>query len=354
MRSTIRTRLAPLALGITLLGVLAPAQNQVPASGAGAVGKPAVAADLKPRAILIGASVTAGFACGPQLASNTQGGSAREVSERFLGIELTEEEFLRRAKGIALRSVLTTSYRAAKVRLYEFANMAMFMNPRKIGREQVEVALKRKASLVIGIDFLFWFVNGRRSRIWDPETQKLDVAAMQAAEAQKLQYGLDLIEKRLLPMGITVVIGDIPDMEGCDPRICPPWMIAPRRASERANQRIRAFAQAHERVLLYPLARRAKEMRSDRFAIQLGDDERLGTVAGLLQVDLLHTTTLGSAVLAQDLLNWLAEKLPKEHPARVAGVSFAELLERAGAKEDFARLPKKPAAPTKPAAKGKD
>ena len=313
-----------------LLAVALPAQETVK--------RPA-----KPRVAVLGASVSNGFGCGIVLAAKARGMTALEGSEKFLGISLSKEEFLRRTQGVGFRTLLGPVFKDAGVRLLDYSDTQFFLSPRTHGRNQVEKAIKREAQLVLGVDFLFWFVYGSRWLSWDPNGGKTRAEAMREQEAAKLQFGLDLIEKRLLTSGVTVVIGTIPDMRGCDPRVLPAGAVAPVETVKWANERIRAFAKKHERVLLYPLFERAAAMRSGSFAIGKGEVARYGNVAGLLQVDLLHTTRLGSAVLAYDVLSWLDGALPEDHVCHPGAPKLDFLLSRARATEDYAALPKEPA-----------
>ncbi|PIE24154.1 MAG: hypothetical protein CSA62_04950 [Planctomycetota bacterium] len=298
---------------------------------------------LRPRVAVLGASVSNGCSCGIILAAQSPAGRALAQSEEFLGIPLSQEEYLRRSRGVSFRTLMGPHFKSAGVRLLDYSDTMFFMNPRKRGGNQVLKAVKREAQLVFGVDFLFWFVYGSQ---WVPgsfDSKEAREQARRKRDAAKLQFGLDLIEKSILPSGATIVIGTIPDMRGCDPRVLPSSGIPPIRTVLWANKKIRAFANKHERVLLYPLFQRAAAMRSGSYKIGEGEDARYGSVAGLLQVDMLHATRLGSAVLVYDLLGWLRQNLPKDHVCYPAAPQLNSLLKIAKAEKAFAALPQEPA-----------
>lgn len=324
MRQRIRyERLLPLF--VFLLGVLLPAQQEAEAP--------------RPRVAVIGASVSNGFSSRMFLALQTPGGDPRRVSEKFLEAEISEAEYERRTEGLSFRQLLGPILKERDLRLIDYSNSMFFQDPAEHAERQVSSVLKRDAQLVVGIDFLFWFVYGPRHVRVDASSGETQEQAQRRREEKKLQSGLALLEKQLVPSGTTIVLGTIPDMRPCDPRILAPSWIPPKATIDWANAEIAKFAKKHPNVHLYPLGERAERMRSNRFLIENAGEQRSADVAGLLQVDLLHTTRLGAAVLANDLLQWIGAQLPETHPCHPGAVGLVEVLEVAKAKEDFEQLP---------------
>src|SRR5689334_1804853 len=101
----------------------------------------------------------------------------------------------------------------------------MFMNPDAFAPTQVEAATNARPTLVIGVDFLFWFCYG------DGRTD--------SERAQRFEQGLKLLEQIPCPL----VVGDIPDVSAAtNTGIISNEQVPSASARAAANKRLKAWA----------------------------------------------------------------------------------------------------------------
>lgn len=148
--------------------------------------------------------------------------------------------------------------------------------------EIVEKALTRRPTLVVALDFLFWFAHGAPP----------DDASRRAA----MDEGLRLLERFSCP----VILGDIPDVSAAVKQVPMLMLVLPRPATRAwANEHIRQWVSERNKTaltLLVPLADAvAVQMAGKRLCI--GDCEYETT--DLLQDDRLHPTKEGEVMLCR-------------------------------------------------------
>ena len=157
-------------------------------------------------------------------------------------------------------------------------NRLFFFSPEPMGKRQVTGALKVAPSLVVGVDFLFWYCYGAV-----PEEEE---------RLRRLDRGLAELETLKCPL----VVGDIPDASGAAHGMLSPIQIPLRKTIESANKRIKAWAAAREQTAVIELARFMRAAaKNDTIKIQ---EKQFDQTASLLQADKLHPTARGAAVLA--------------------------------------------------------
>src|SRR3989442_23267 len=146
-------------------------ETDKPPTPASAPSAPADSAAAKPpwgRIVMVGASASAGF---------------------------TESEPLGGPKTLRYRlsGYLDAALLVAHEPVQNLANAMFFIQPEAAGRYQIDQAIKASPTLVVGIDFLFWFCYGEGPTDKD--------------RLQRFEKGLKLLETVLCPL----VLGDIPD-----------------------------------------------------------------------------------------------------------------------------------------------
>lgn len=159
-----------------------------------------------------------------------------------------------------------------------------FLRPLEIATEQVEFALGADASLVVGVDFLFWFGYG-----------DLGVEPEHATDARLalLERGLALLDRIAAPL----VVGDFPDMSEAIGKMLRREQVPDAAALERLNARLAAWARERGDVIVLPLSRVIADMRSDRPLTIGRQDWPAGSSDLLLQPDRLHPTLEGLAAV---------------------------------------------------------
>src|SRR5262249_46708467 len=116
------------------------------------------------------------------------------------------------------------------------ASALVFLQPEGGLRKQVDDALKAKPTLVLGLDFLFWFCYGE--------------GTTDDARLRRFDAGLKLVES----FGCPVVLGDLPDASAAVNRQLTPDQIPSPQALSAANRRLRDWAATRRRVAIVPLS----------------------------------------------------------------------------------------------------
>lgn len=237
------------------------------------------------RVVVIGASVAAGF------------GTEHSLAEAF-----------------------GSMVRAPTAAVLGFGDYLFFLNPKPVGAKQVDAALDADPTLVVGIDFLFWFGYGSldaQGGALKDESQRLEL----------LEVGLGMLEEFECPL----VIGDFPDMSAAVGTMLAPEQMPALSTLPLLSRRVREWAATRPNVLLFPLADTVRALGSEE-EIRVG---RYTFPAGtrFLQPDHLHPNAEGMVLTCELIGDMLVEK-------RLAAESELE-RERAAV---LARLRKRPAA----------
>lgn len=179
----------------------------------------------------------------------------------------------------------------------DLGDVWLFRDPGAKAPKMVEQALAAEPTLVIAIDFLFWF--GYTS--WTSGPDRL----------ADLQRGLALLERFDCPL----VVGTFPDMtiatQGMSPYGFPlivDHMIPSPSERERLNARVREWAQARGgKVLVFPLDGLVQRMiRGEEIALR-SNEWPAGSRNRLLQSDLLHPKAEGTICLLIHVLDFMVQ-----------------------------------------------
>lgn len=232
--------------------------------------------DAKPwqRIVLVGASVSAGF-----------------TESEPLGGKLTPMFRLHRYFDAALPSPHDP--------IQNQASPFFFMQPEVQGKAQIEAAIQARATLVVGIDFLFWYVYGK--------------SESEDARLAKLETGLELLDSLHRPL----VIGDIPDASVATNSLLRVEQVPSHEVMKQANQRITAWAADRPDVVVLPLARFMADVLAKRPLTVHGFTQPAEAVPSLLQDDRLHPSPAGCAVLTLAILDQVQARWPGLGPTDV-------------------------------------
>lgn len=212
------------------------------------------------RLVVIGASASAGFT----------------ESEPFGG-PITPQYRLSRYLDAAVRA------RHEPVR--NLATTFFFLQPEREGQRQLQLAAQSHPTLLVGLDFLFWFCYG------DGPTD--------AARLQRFANGLKLLETVSCPL----VLGDLPDASGAAERMLGPEQMPGPAALAEANRHLNAWAARRKNVSILPLSKFMRSAAAGGALTVHGRTWPAGQTRGFLQDDQLHPTASGSAVLALAVLD---------------------------------------------------
>jgi hypothetical protein len=124
-----------------------------------------------------------------------------------------------------------------------FTNSLFFLQPLKLGPTLMRRALRAKPTLLVGIDFLFWFGYG-----WMGDE----------ARVSRLEKGLALLDR----FSGKMLIGNLPDMQGADPKMLAKGQIPSTASLKELNARIQQWAKQRSRVRLFDLESHVKQMKT--------------------------------------------------------------------------------------------
>jgi hypothetical protein len=230
----------------------------------------AFAASPWARVVVIGASASGGFV----------------ITEPFGGTN-TDRCKLHRY----LDAAITVPHTPVK----NFGSSLFFLNPDQLATQQIDDATNSHATLVVAVDFLFWFCYGD--------------GLSDAERAQHLESGLKQLERIPCPL----VIGDIPDASSAtNTGIISADQVPSEAARRAANERIKQWAQSHHAAVV-PLAEFMREVKANE-AVKMHDGVLpAGKTRSLMQADGLHPNPRGAAVLSLGILDALVKSQKKFH-----------------------------------------
>lgn len=185
------------------------------------------------------------------------------------------------------------------------ADEYFFSRPLQAGPGQVEQALEAEPTLVVALDFLFWFGYGRAGADGAP-------LASEEGRLALLEKGLACLAELECPL----VVADFPDMSGAIGKMLAQEQVPAPETLARLSKRVREWAAERGQTIVLPLADIVRQVTSEQ-AVRIGRHEfRAGT--RLLQSDQLHPTVEGLAALAQ----LVADELVRARLAAEADFTF--------------------------------
>lgn len=225
------------------------------------------------RVVVVGASMSAGLGVSPD-------GRERSLLEA----------------GVPLADVLAAASVREGATFQTFHNGFFFTSPMKTGPKLLDQALARDPTLVVALDFLFWFGYGatdREGQAIKSEDQRL----------QLLEEGLVLLERVECPL----VIGDFPDMSPAVGKMIAPAQMPELETLAALNETLRGWAEARSNVVLVSLSEAVTKMRSNEPFTLAGREWPAGSAATLMQRDDLHPTLEGVVAVIEIMVHELAE-----------------------------------------------
>jgi hypothetical protein len=244
---------------------------------AGVLAGNAAAESAWARVVVIGASASSGFA----------------LAEPFGGA-YTDQCRL----SPYLDAAITAPHPPAK----NLATALLFLSPEAIATQEIEAATNNHPTLVIAVDFLFWFCygNGR-----DEDDR-----------AARFEYGLKLLDQLPCPL----IVGDIPDAASAtNSGIISAAQVPSETARAAANKRLREWAKNRSRVTVVSLAKIMQAVKTNGAIKSRHLSVPAGQSLALLQDDQLHPNPRGTAMLALEILDAFTTS---QHPALAAEVNW--------------------------------
>lgn len=200
----------------------------------------------------------------------------------------------------------------------DVATEMLFLTMGKGAQSQLQRISKSKPTLIVGIDFAFWFGYGSS----DFDSQPL---ASEEARLELFDKGIALLDG----VETTLVISDFPDMSPAVGRMLLPAQLPKPETLEKLNQRLAEWAKPRANVIVIPMSTWMNELRAKK-PITLGEKTfEPAVTATWMQSDGLHPTAAGLAALTALIQTELIAR--KLVDAQDVVTDPAEILERANA-----------------------
>lgn len=198
---------------------------------------------------------------------------------------------VRLSRPVTFREVLRAALPDEGVEVVEHADFLFFRNPHHFGPAMVDAARAEQPSLVVAVDFLFWYAYGTVG----PDGGRL---ASEEDRMKLLERGLAELDRLQVPL----VVGDLPDMSGAleaRVRMLGAAQVPRPETLATLNARLRAWAADRPRVAVLSLS-------GLMAGADATGDRRVGAhtwpveaAADFLQADDLHPTSDGLIAIAQ-------------------------------------------------------
>ena len=214
--------------------------------------------DILDRVVVTGASVTSGFGLITPPIKGDLGGYPITLKHIMEGLIATPH------KDVELLS-----------------NMMFFRNPKIHGDAFINQIIEYKPTLVIGIDFLFWFAYGSTG-LSEPVEYR----------TEKFEYGLELLSK----LDVPILVGDLPDMRKAIGKMLSARHVPSEETLKQLNIRLSVWAEEHDNVTVIPVHDLIESLHNDEDITVLDSTWSSGSQEKLLQDDMLHTTLEGTVI----------------------------------------------------------
>lgn len=199
---------------------------------------------------------------------------------------------------VPLHALLEHAMRAKHDEILAATDKFMGVNTIDSGEFQFDQVVEYAPSLVIAVDFLFWYAHTIVVR-----------GENEVEERRKmLDRGLEQIARVTCP----VVLGDIPDMSGAQFKTLTANRMPSPEVLAALNQHVREWAKQHRNVSIVPLDAWVKKLRSGEWVLAGSLDGKSKTTVLTREeafvADKLHPSTLGALALGDVLIALLREQ----------------------------------------------
>lgn len=192
-------------------------------------------------------------------------------------------------QAVSLTDVLKKASQGEEVVVLDLSSGGFFARPIRYGQASVTRANEWNADLVVGIDFLFWFLYGSGDLNGDAITDE-------SARLTKLEEGLRQLGELKAPL----IVGEVPDMSPAVGKMLIKSQMPDLKTIEAANKRIHEWAETRPNVGVLPLFDLITSLRSGK-PFEIGkhhwDPSKEGVE--LILPDRLHPSLEGLVALLQ-------------------------------------------------------
>jgi hypothetical protein len=163
-----------------------------------------------------------------------------------------------------------------------FGNRMFFARPVAYGKELVDEITTYDPTLIIAIDFLFWYAYGNVGV--DGEEHRI----------ARFKEGLSILEKIQSPL----IVGDIPDVHKAIGKVLSASYVPTVETIQKVNHLLRSWAKMHPNVTVVDIHTLFMALLDDMSVATHLYTWPAGSQERLLQRDMLHTTFEGTVALS--------------------------------------------------------
>lgn len=197
----------------------------------------------------------------------------------------------------------------------QYASSMVFANPGPILSGEIDRALRRSPTLVVGADFLFWYVYGTVNAQGGPMRSREDRLA-------NLDRGLAQVD-RVLAQRIPFIVGDVPDMKAAIGRMLSRAQVPDAATLDAANARIAEWARSRPGVRIVSLRECVSSIVSNGSMRAGGREWTVDDHGPLLLDDELHPSFPGTVAVASGIVEVASQLLPEpERASLIAQFDF--------------------------------
>jgi len=176
--------------------------------------------------------------------------------------------------------IITSEHQEVKF----FGDLLFFRKSKANAQKYIEKIKEYKPTLVIGLDFLFWFGHG---------TPPKDISVPEY-RMEKLNFALHLLEQINAP----IIIGNLPDVRVAIGKVLSATQVPTSATLVKLNDRIQAWGDANENVTVIDAFTLGLKLVNDEAITIHNQSWPAGSQEKLLQDDMLHTTLEGTVAVS--------------------------------------------------------
>ena len=172
-----------------------------------------------------------------------------------------------------------------------FGDLLFFTNPRAYAKDFVEQINNHKPTLLVAVDFLFWFGHGSTPIDRDPAKYRME----------KMNFALDLLDQ----VDCQIVVGNLPNVRAAIGKLLTERQVPTPEILAQLNERIGQWGDERQNVIVIDAFQLWDSAMNGNEISMMGATWPIGSQSRLLQEDMLHTTLEGtiaaSLLVAQEL-----------------------------------------------------
>ena len=206
---------------------------------------------------------------------------------------------------VTMREIFDAMIETPNHQVSFFGDKMFFSRPNSMGKQLIVKINEYKPTLVIGIDYLFWFAYG----IFSDNTEE--------ARLKRLEEGFNL----LASIDAQIIVGDIPNMSQAIGGLLSSSQVPSIETIEKMNLLIEQRALNYQNLTVVPLYEIVEKLKADERIEVMDVFWPAGSQKLLLQQDKLHPTLEGTVAICLFIAEVLGEEDFMHDPKKIMKIS---------------------------------